>query len=389
VSSAVTRDWQNIDPSDGRKGQYRLVDYTYTSGVGTLTVEGRIDQQGVGRGPSTTRVEVTIPIASGSGSSSTNPVGIPGLWTQSFTLDNINVPLATNIIDASGCVSGSTSFANANLNYQLLKNIPISPLPTSAPYPLSSTPGTVTVKNLAFPPLPGGTYTGQIATFPAANFNNKSCITIGDNTNITFPQAGDIFTDETGATQLGTYNSSDAATAPSQSGTYIYRISNCYGASISLNNTGGIRFGTSANQTFIIFLDGSLTTANTGTVSAYASGGNNAALIIYSNGNINLNNAAALAPPEKMQIYNYGANNIVLANTGDIRGFLFAPQSNVRSDNAGSFIGAVWSKSYTAANYGGVYQANIDTSKLKIPMTVSVTTNKLGNISSWSRKQVN
>ena len=62
VSAKSTTDWQDVDPSnaatgyagDPSKGQYKLVDYVYqrdsaatpTPGIGTLTVEGRVNQVG-------------------------------------------------------------------------------------------------------------------------------------------------------------------------------------------------------------------------------------------------------------------------------------------------------------------------------------------------------
>ncbi|MBW4640760.1 MAG: hypothetical protein KME05_21550 [Gloeocapsa sp. UFS-A4-WI-NPMV-4B04] len=50
VTNAATTIWRSVDSTDPSKGQYRLVEYTYsptagaTPGTGTLTVEGRVNQ---------------------------------------------------------------------------------------------------------------------------------------------------------------------------------------------------------------------------------------------------------------------------------------------------------------------------------------------------------
>ena len=387
VPSAATRNWQNIDAANPSKGQYRIIDYSYddTAKAASLTIEGRVEQD-IGRGPSITRLTVDIPIVSTAAAG-----GIPGLWAQSFSMTNPGVKINAHVIDSYQQLTGGVSFAAANSPDPHLGTLPNIPIPNLRPYTLSTTPAVVTVSNVPFPPLPGNTYPGQVATIPAANMNNKACIQITTE-EIKYPEDGDIFTDAAGI--RGTYRTTDSATAPSMSGNYAYRFPNCYGGSISLNNTGSVTFGKSIDQTFSLFLDANLTTANTGTIKPFPldtipNSTNSAAIIIYSDGDINLNNAAALAPPEKFQIYNYGVHNITTANVGDIRGFIFAPESTVTSNNAGSFIGAVWAKRFSSSNFGSVYQANLDASKLKVTAPSTGSKNKMGGISSWDRQQVN
>lgn len=386
VASAATQNWQNIDPANLGKGQYRLIDYTYGSGVGTLTIEGRVDQQGVGRGPSTTRLEITMPITSTIGTTGAAPTA--GLWAQDFGFSNSKAQVAANVLDSSGCGgSGQTSFLPTYASFSY--NLPITPIPSTVPYPLSGTISTVTTKQTAFPPLPGNTYTGQLATFPPANINTKSCISSSAKTDVVYPQPGDIFTDTTGATNQGTYNSSDLPTAPSGLGTYIYRFdASCGGKSIAFSSTGGLKLGTSVNQTFILFLDGQLSTSNSGGVSGYTDGSNESTVIIYSNADIKITNGGSITAPDKLQIYNYGSNLITLTNTGDIRGFVFAPQSEVKLTNKGSMIGAVWTQRFSSSNEGGVYQSIFDDSKLQVKLG-NGGSNTLGNISSWNRKPIN
>ena len=112
VSDAATRDWQNIG-SDLSQGQYRLWDYTYTPdstnpsgintpGIGTLTVDGRVNQVGSGNtasagiGTATTRLQVKIRVARPSST-------IPGLWVQ-----NVPQNLSGNKINGDVLVPGCT-----------------------------------------------------------------------------------------------------------------------------------------------------------------------------------------------------------------------------------------------------------------------------------------
>jgi Tfp pilus assembly protein PilX len=74
ISSIADRAWKNVDSSDATKGQYRFVDYTYAAGVGTLTVEGRVNQSNASN-TSTSRLQVKIPVVDASSSSS-----VPALW---------------------------------------------------------------------------------------------------------------------------------------------------------------------------------------------------------------------------------------------------------------------------------------------------------------------
>jgi len=77
----AVRQWQNVDPADPSKGQFRLVDYVYTAsdptrphkapGTAVLEVEGRLTNRS-----SISSLEVTIPINPGD----IIGVPIPGVW---------------------------------------------------------------------------------------------------------------------------------------------------------------------------------------------------------------------------------------------------------------------------------------------------------------------
>ncbi len=392
VTAAATRAWKNIDPANPNRGQYRLIDYTYdvTTQVGTLIVEGRVEQN-TGRGASTTRLAVTIPISTTAVGGAVS--GVPGLWAQSFYMGNPAVQINANILDSSQVIGGKTFAASNNAPDDYLGKIPILPLPnTPPPYDRTTTVPIVTPFNVPFPPLPGVTYAGQVASIPAANMNNKPCIQITTETpELNYPVDGDVFTDAAGT--VGTYHTTDAATAPSMSGNYAYRFPNGCGGSMSFNQTSSVIFGKSVNQTFSLFLDGNLTMANTGTIKPFPLNTNptasdSAALIIYINGDVNLNNSAGLSPPEKFQLYIYGVRNMTTANVGNFRGFIFAPESTVTSNNTGAFIGAVWTKNFSSS-LGSVYQSDLDATKLKVTVPTTGSKPRMGNISSWTPQQVN
>jgi hypothetical protein len=76
VAEAATKDWQAIDKDDPAKGQYRLVDYSYSTsdGKGTLKVQGRAGTA-AGSLPAVTQLSVVIPVQ-------TISSYVPGLWVK-------------------------------------------------------------------------------------------------------------------------------------------------------------------------------------------------------------------------------------------------------------------------------------------------------------------
>jgi hypothetical protein len=76
VAEAATKVWQDIDKEDPAKGQYRLMEYSYSTsdGQGTLKVQGKAGTA-AGSLSAVTQLSVTIPV---------QPVSpyVPGLWVQ-------------------------------------------------------------------------------------------------------------------------------------------------------------------------------------------------------------------------------------------------------------------------------------------------------------------
>jgi hypothetical protein len=73
------RTWIDLDNSNPNKGRYRIVDYQYQAGVGTLTVAGAIDAYNTSEHTSTSILKLTIPIES-----ETAKVLPPALWAYTF-----------------------------------------------------------------------------------------------------------------------------------------------------------------------------------------------------------------------------------------------------------------------------------------------------------------
>jgi hypothetical protein len=135
VRGFANRVWRNIDSGDASKGQYRLVDYTYSGSTGTLTVEGRVNQSD---SPTTsvTRLTATIPVVAPSKADA-----VPGLWIKEGTFTDMgNDKINGNIIaNAATFPTGSNQPTTANLYdtstqslLAICKNIPATPsLPSS------------------------------------------------------------------------------------------------------------------------------------------------------------------------------------------------------------------------------------------------------------------
>ena len=73
------RNWISLDNNNPNKGKYRIVDYQYQAGVGTLTVAGSIDAYNTGEHSSTSILKLVIPVESESAK-----IPPPALWASTF-----------------------------------------------------------------------------------------------------------------------------------------------------------------------------------------------------------------------------------------------------------------------------------------------------------------
>jgi hypothetical protein len=88
LSSATTQagifknhNWIDLDPSERRKGRYRIVDYQYQNGIGKLTVAGEISSYNNSQNIAKNTLLVKIPIGSESAK-----IAPPALWANTFNL---------------------------------------------------------------------------------------------------------------------------------------------------------------------------------------------------------------------------------------------------------------------------------------------------------------
>jgi hypothetical protein len=88
LSSATTQagifknhDWIDLDPSDPRKGRYRIVDYQYQNGIGKLTIAGEIGSYNNSQNIAKNTLLVKIPVGSESAK-----IAPPALWANTFNL---------------------------------------------------------------------------------------------------------------------------------------------------------------------------------------------------------------------------------------------------------------------------------------------------------------
>ncbi|WP_206758188.1 hypothetical protein [Leptolyngbya sp. FACHB-16] len=150
----AARTWQNLDPTNPSKGQYRVVDYTYASsdptrpnsapGIGTLQVEGRLTNRS-----SVNSLRVTIPIQAGDLSG----VPIPGLWLSGGATGNNSIK--GNVV-TNDCSVGLSSFQTTGVDPS-----------TNEPYRAYYT-------TMQLPPLPPQPAANQLNTLPPNAFNSTN-----------------------------------------------------------------------------------------------------------------------------------------------------------------------------------------------------------------------
>jgi hypothetical protein len=73
------RNWIDLDNRNPNKGRYKIIDYQYQAGIGTLTVAGSIDAYNTGEHSSTSILKLAIPIES-----ETAKIIPPALWAYTF-----------------------------------------------------------------------------------------------------------------------------------------------------------------------------------------------------------------------------------------------------------------------------------------------------------------
>ncbi|MDK2410035.1 hypothetical protein QHH11_17945 [Aphanizomenon sp. PH219] len=384
ISQKSTTSWQDIDSSDSSKGQYKLVSYQYSGatantapGVGTLTVQGRVRQNGTSK--STTQLAIKIPVSSTT-VAGTGSISAPaGLWATSFSFTG-NAIANANVQDAS--CNGTGAFpttTDANGNYTRIGTVDDGDPNTADPR------GTLIQSNQAFPNLPNN----NVYTPPTSgNYNPIPSISLNANSSVTLPAAPDI----------NSNGVAFSATVP-QNSTYIYRIGASGSNSINLSGNARITFGSTrgaCQETIIIYADADLNLSGNGLVApTVCAGGLTTKVIFYTgpNASLTLTGNGATYNPKYFQFYMYGtgSESVNLTGNGSSSAFIFAPFIGTRLTGNGNVSGSLWTQSFTATGNGNFNQSPVSFSDLQVTAPAAATSQKItiNNVSSWQRQSAN
>jgi hypothetical protein len=215
--------WQDIDSTDPRQGQFRLVSYTVTidnsdpkKPKGNLVVEGRIGQDGSGAtavadgDTAAARLQVTIPLT-GERLDQPQTYPYPGVWLT--TIDTSNLTSSTTAVNNSPPpivldVRANVFVSDCGVNLSTIRVDPDTRqdhmvMQTDMPMPsLPPLPGVM--------PNPGQTPAPSASPSPGDNNSNSSdrprAYELGTiNTDLNLPRPGDVPVVENGSTQVFHY----------------------------------------------------------------------------------------------------------------------------------------------------------------------------------------
>jgi hypothetical protein len=347
-NEAMTLDWKDIEPGDPTQGQYRLVSYNYgptvgvTPGTGTLTVEARVPQQS---NIASSVIEVTIPVSSGSASSSIGNAGLWINWNAGSSISGGSSQIQSNIRDSTCSIDTDTSRVD---NLQEYQQYPY--MTDGQTYTYNSTPGE------PFPSLPAAGQNPPTGT-------GVNTISVIDNSTVSLPQAGDTEVNNT-----FTYNVTDTT------------------RSIDLSGGVNLTINAGANKTVILYLNGEMVLS--GGSSIIVDGGTR--LIIYAHNKVTLSGGSTGGPIQNnsgtadfIQLYNYSSEKVTLSGGSGMNVFVFAPNSLVEQTGASVVSGTIWSRSWKAS--GGSIFDHGDTNLANV-LSLPVINPTINEITSWKRK---
>jgi hypothetical protein len=253
----------NTSDSTGWKtasdGSYKLMGYKYTPdgaantapGTAVLAVQGKAGESG-GASEAKSQIAVQFRVTANATGTPLIPQTNPGLWARSFDIHH-NHDAHANVLDSSGCVSGST-FSGTNSDLGNLPQLPIGSLPGGNHTPtLTGTMATSTQQNIPFPALPTYPTETGFDEQVAANTINE----ISDCARSQYPQTGDY--DSNG-------NLYDASATTKK--IYKYRVTN------ACNLPSSVTFGTSGNagnESIIMYIDSSFSHSGHSKISSQGS----------------------------------------------------------------------------------------------------------------------
>ncbi|HEY9781684.1 MAG TPA: hypothetical protein V6D09_16285 [Leptolyngbyaceae cyanobacterium] len=318
--------WITLDSSDLKKGEIKILDYTYdaASSVGTLKVAGRASSESGSATSSVdnadTYLEVQIPVIT-----LQNPP-IPGLWAKTFSMGNNDVsgnvlvagcslPPSSEISTANIVTGSGTLTANPSLEYPALPNLPSSAIVIS-----------------------GGITSSDIP-------NDRGCIydidgyILDENGNRVIPLATTC--DEPSfKVKIGKFTLPRGTDIPDADGVYHYLIRKYpHGNSISLK--GGEQLEITAGKKVRFYLQGNINMGGRSQIIHTGSPSTN--FQIYgSDGNLHYKTAG--------DTNTYTTTSVMLSGNTSANMFIYAPEANVGVNGGGNvpstITGSVWAKSW-------------------------------------------
>jgi hypothetical protein len=351
--------WITLDSSDLKKGEIKILDYTYdTAGsIGTLKVAGRARSESGNATASVdnaeTYLEVKIPVVT-----LQNPP-IPGLWSKNFTMGNNDVSgnvlvagcsIPSGITQADNIVLGSgTLTANPSLEYPALPNLPSSPIIIS-----------------------GGITSTDIP-------NDRDCIY--DANGYVLNELGIRVIPETTTctnsdkVKIGKFTLPRGTDIPDADGIYHYLIrKDPHGNSISLK--GGEQVEITAGKKVRFYLQGNIDMG--GRSQLIHTGSPSTNFQIYgSNGGLHYKTAG--------DTNTYTTSSIMLSGNTSANMFVYVPEATVGVNGGGdvpsTITGSVWAKSWNGSSANQlIITQSADWTDLPLKKPT-----KIGSISFWQR----
>lgn len=326
-SNLVTNvnNWNKVDTLDPKKGEFKIVGYTYTANAGTLEIEGRARSENGSTTTSvdnaTTSLEVEIPVV---------PLAdfpVPGLWAKNFSMGNNDVK--GNVLVAGCSIPSGVSTANIVAGSGSLKSNPSIEYP-----PLPDLP-------ITFIPLVGGITSSDIP-------NTNDCIY----------DAGGYILDNDGArvspntkicknslkVKVGSFTLPRVGDTAGSDNIYNYLLGkDAQGKSISLK--GGEKLAITAGRKVRLYLQGNLDMSGRSQIIHNSTPQTN--FQIYgSDGGTHYRTAG--------DTNTYTTTSITLSGNTTANMFIYAPEATAGVNGGGNatstITGSVWVKSWNGSN---------------------------------------
>lgn len=351
--------WINVDSSDPKKGEIKILDYTYSGNVGTLKIAGRARSES---GSATTSIDnantylvVEIPVVT------LENLPVPGLWAKDFTMGNNDVKgnvLVTGCsipagITAANIVAGSGSLtANPSVEYP-----PLPALPAVCPSGTATTPCYQVFKQNNAVYDPTATNADAITNTYVKDNGTKETECLKDS-------QGYVVTEDNKGNLVRVQEKGNYVTGCTDSSHYATTTSLTFPrANDKAGSDGVYRYLIAANSNNSIELKGGNKIKIT----------DGEKVVFYLQGNIDISGQSQIihtgSPPTNFQIYGsdggrhyrttsdantYTTSSIMLSGNTSANMFLYAPEATAGVNGGGNvtstITGSVWVKAWDGSN---------------------------------------